>query len=106
MKVYAKNPVGELVLDNPNKTNAKTMKKKTTTKKTSRKSPAKGIVQTGKKMYIKYGMAAIGSIGIVRILQYGLGQMGSTLSPRIKEALTIGAPGLTGPGDRRGRCLR
>ena len=43
-----------------------------------------------------YAKNPVGSIGIVRILQYGLQKAGAHIPPHIKEALQIGLPGATG----------
>ncbi len=94
---YAKNP-GELVIDNPaprTKTKKRTMaRKKHTSKKKRRRNP--GVVKTGESLFLKYGIAAAGSILTVRLLQAGLNKFGGNLPEVVKKYVPVVAPAVGG----------
>lgn len=97
MKIkYARNP-GELVIDNPAKPKKrkKTMakRKRKTTRRRRRRNP--GVVKTGKNLFIKYGLAAAGALGSVRLMQFAVDKFGAKIPDAAKKygAILIPAAG-------------
>ncbi|WP_020402800.1 hypothetical protein [Gracilimonas tropica] len=103
--VYAKNPA-ELVIQNPAKSskkkNSKTTKKMAKQKRkkngrfTSKKrsNPAGDFVDTGKNLFMKFGLAALAATGVTKIISIGVSK---TQLPKVaKDAVIIAGPAVGG----------
>lgn len=80
MKVYAKNPA-ELVIENPTKKTKKMAKRKRDNKgryAKKRKNPAgltDEITETGKNLFMQYGLAALASTGVISVAKNIIAQV-------------------------------
>jgi hypothetical protein len=96
--VYAKNPA-ELVIQNPHK---KPQKKMARTKRkrnkkgryTSKRKNPSDFVSTGKNLFLQYGLAALASTGVVKMISVGLKKTG--LNQSMKETVLIAGPAVGG----------
>lgn len=103
--LYAKNPA-ELVIQNPAKTskknNSKTTKKMATKKRKKngrfaskkRSNPAGDFVDTGKNLFMKFGLAALASTGVIKIVHIAVSKTG--LPKGVKDAVIIAGPAAAG----------
>ncbi len=110
-KKYAKNPA-ELLLVNPAPKKAEKKdprrvaagkaawkKRQQTPKKTktmSNKVTSKAVVKTGKAMLVKTGVAAVGTIGAVRVTDYLIQRYGQNLPAVFQKYATIVFPATAG----------
>lgn len=94
MKRYAKNPA-ELVIQNP--INSKTMAKRKRDKKGKfkRSNPADEFVDTGKNLFMQYGLAALASTGTVKGAQYVISKV-PNVPAWAKEWGMIAGPAVAG----------
>jgi hypothetical protein len=96
--VYAKNPA-ELVIQNPHKKPKKKMarsKRKRDNKgrySSKRKNPS-DFVSTGKNLFLQYGLAALASTGVVKLISVGLKK--TSLNQSMKETVLIAGPAVGG----------
>ena len=112
-KVYAKNP-GEIVLDNPSKRKKKKLaskkdprrvaagKKAWKTRQRKKKQQKRGtkmsrtnpenLAKTSKQMFIKYGLAAVGTITSVKAVSFLLDKFGGSLPAAVRSYAPIAVP--------------
>lgn len=97
MKIYAKNPA-ELVVENPakSKKTTKTMAKRRNAKgqfTSKRKNQSIGdeVTETGKDLFLKYGLAAFASIGVLKGFSMLINKV-PDIPQAAKDAILIGGP--------------
>ncbi len=93
--VYAKNPA-ELVIQNPHKkpNNMARKRKKNGRYAKKRSNPGGDFVDTGKNLFMQYGLAALASTGVIKLFQIGLKNTG--LSKNMKEMVLVAGPAAAG----------
>lgn len=102
MKIYAKNPA-ELVIENPGRLNKKdnTMSKRKRNSKGQFMKKSKGkrknqtisdeVTETGKDLFLKYGLAAFASIGVLKGFSMLINKV-PDIPQFAKDAILIGGP--------------
>lgn len=109
-KVYAKNPA-ELIIDNPapktrtskdprrvaagKKAWATRTKTKTRTNMSTKTNPEK-IADTGKEMFLRYGLAAVGTIASVKGVSFLMNRFGGSLPAAVRRVAPIVVPAIAG----------
>lgn len=102
--IYAKNPA-ELVIQNPAKKPKTKQKKKMARKKRNAKGrftskrknpagPASEFTETGKNLFMRFGLAALAATGVAKGVSVGVAKL--DLPTPVKDALIIGGPAAGG----------
>lgn len=101
--IYAKNPA-ELVIQNPAKNKKKNSKSKNKMSKKrdnqgrfaskKRSNPADDFIDTGKNLFMKFGLAALAATGVTKIFSIGVSK--TNLPKMAKDAVIIAGPAAAG----------